>query len=81
MIFRCRNEICNNEINPNEDLFCKSCRERLNPEDAAIRKFCEENPSYYDPNGDLPIILDKNGRQLTHEEILSVCDSPNSGHK
>lgn len=34
-------------------------------EDLLLRKILEENPSYYDPNGNVSIILDKNGRRLT----------------
>lgn len=70
-----------------EYIFCQCCRERLNPEDirknedAIIRKIFEENPSYYDSNGDLPLVLDKNGRQLSHQEIMNICDSPNTANK
>ena len=40
MIFRCRNEMCSNEIDPDIDLICKSCRERLSPEDSYVEFGC-----------------------------------------
>jgi hypothetical protein len=33
MIFRCRNGMCHNEINPEKNLFCESCRERTSEKD------------------------------------------------
>ena len=34
MIFRCRNGMCSNEIDPKVGLFCKSCCESTNLEDS-----------------------------------------------
>ncbi len=45
-------------------------------EDQILRDLFESTPSYYDPQGDLPLILDKNGRQISHEEIMELCNKP-----
>ena len=74
MIFRCRNGMCSNEIDPKKSLFCDSCRKRLNPEDvkdfgmkAEIREdglcYCED------------------GRIFDLSQPINVCDSPNSENK
>lgn len=61
--------------------------ERLSPEDIRknedeiIRKIMRENPSYYDPDADDPLVFDKNLRRLSHQEIMNICDSPNTTNK
>ncbi len=49
MIFRCRNGLCSNEINPNEGLFCISCNESKNKENNNFYEAEEfdEKRSYY----------------------------------
>lgn len=55
--------------------------ERLSEEDALLRKIFIENPSFLDRNGDMPLIIDKNGKILNRDEILSIYDSPNNSTK
>jgi len=41
-------------------------------EDDFIRHYISSSMSYFDPNGDMPLILDLNGRPLTRDEILEL---------
>lgn len=41
-------------------------------EDEIIRTLIKENPSRFDVNGDVPIVLDKNGKRLTMKELMEM---------
>lgn len=43
-------------------------------EDEIIRTLIKENPSHFDVNGDFPIVLNKNGKQLSMKEIIEKID-------
>lgn len=71
MIFICAHEGCSNEIDIEKCVFCEE--HTIFFEDQILRDLIASCGSKVDfSKGDLPIILTREGRQLTREEIIKL---------
>jgi hypothetical protein len=73
MIFRCRNGMCHNEINPEKNLFCESCRERTSEKDVknfGMKAEIKDGLCYFE-----------DGRIFDLSQEIDVCDVPISPTK
>lgn len=45
----------------------------IREENEFIRTLIERSPSCFDPKGDMPLVITKEGSFLTEKEILDLC--------